>query len=84
VSVRMLYWHYNKGDPALRSINRFLLAYFVARIVYFFFIFGDISGDMATFCGLLGLSAALNRPESRVEEAPVLPVQRPLTIPAQA
>jgi hypothetical protein len=52
--------NYRYGDPALRTVNTFLLVTFGAHIIFFILIFGDISSDMAYFCGWLGLSIALN------------------------
>jgi hypothetical protein len=52
--------NYRYGDPALRTVNTFLLAAFVARIIFFIFIFGDMGSDMTYFSGWLGLSVALN------------------------
>lgn len=48
------------GDPALRTFNTFLFTSFVVKIISFFFIFGALSGDVAAFAGLLGLSISLN------------------------
>jgi O-antigen ligase len=59
-SLRALYHNYQYGDPALLQINRFLFAYFLAKIVFFFSVFGSLYSDMATFTGLIGLSLSLN------------------------
>jgi hypothetical protein len=48
------------GVPELRNINRFLFAYFVARILFFMFIFGSLYADLICFTSLLGLSVSLN------------------------
>jgi hypothetical protein len=48
------------GDPALQTINTFLLTAFVAKIIVFIFIFGGLPSDIAGFTGLLGLSISLN------------------------
>jgi hypothetical protein len=48
------------GDPALKSINTFLLAAFLTKIIVFFFIAGALSSDILTFAGYLGLSISLN------------------------
>ena len=52
--------NFRYGDPALRKINTFLLAFFVARVIFFFLIFGAISTDLYIFTGTIGLSVALN------------------------
>jgi hypothetical protein len=58
--IWVLYNNYRYGDPALRTVNTFLLAVFVAQIIFFILIGGDIGSDMLHFCGWLGLSVSLN------------------------
>lgn len=58
--IRTLSRNYKHGHPELRTINGLLLAAFTARTIFFFFVFGSISSDMAIFAGLLGLGVALN------------------------
>jgi hypothetical protein len=48
------------GDPALQTINTFLLTAFVAKTFVFIFVFGGLPSDIAGFAGLLGLSISLN------------------------
>ncbi len=69
VAIRYLYRNFRHGDPALHSINTFLLACFVARLTYFVGIFGLFSMDLFLFTGLVGLSAALNGRELPEKEA---------------
>jgi hypothetical protein len=57
---RVLYRNHKFSDPALQSINTFLLSYFVARALYYFIGFGSFSSDLSLFLGLLGFSVALN------------------------
>jgi len=59
-SVRVLRRNYLWGDSAYQRINAFLLAYFVARIVLFFAVFGSLYSDMAVFASLVALSVSLN------------------------
>lgn len=59
-ALRMLYRNYRHGDPALRIINTFLLAAFIARFIFYWAIFGAFASDLAVFAGLAGLSVALN------------------------
>jgi hypothetical protein len=72
--IRVLYANYRYGDPELKTVNSFLLAAFVAQTIYFLFVFGDLSGDMIKFCGLLGLGVSLNngmrRPAPATRPAP--------------
>jgi hypothetical protein len=54
--------HQNRlyGDPALHTINTFLFALFLAKIIYFIFIFGALAFEMMSFAGYLGLGISLN------------------------
>jgi len=59
-AARVLYLNYRYSDPALQRVNTFLLAAFVGETLFFIFGFGDLSGDMMKFTGLLGLSVSFN------------------------
>jgi hypothetical protein len=59
-AIRVLYANYHYGDPALQTVNTYLLAAFIAQAIYFLFAFGDLSADMMKFTGLLGLSVSFN------------------------
>jgi hypothetical protein len=59
-SVKVLHQNYLYGNPAYANINRFLLSYFVVKIIFFIVIFGGFSSDMAAFAGLIGISVSLN------------------------
>jgi hypothetical protein len=69
--IWVLYNNYRRGDPALRTVNTFLLVAFVGRIIYFMSIFGDIGYDIQIFGGFLGLSVSLNGGVSRHTPPPV-------------
>jgi hypothetical protein len=58
--LRVMYQNYRYGDPAYHHMNIFLMAYFTAKVVFFFFVFGSLHGDLVMFLGLLGLSVSLN------------------------
>ena len=58
--IRMLYLQCKYGDPDFQTINQGLLALFTVRVIYFWFFFGAVASDMATFAGILGLSLAIN------------------------
>lgn len=72
-SFRALYLNYHHGDPDLKIINTFLIAYFAARLVFFTAVFGGFYGDLAVFSGIVGLSIALNHG-----------IRKPVTVPAIA
>ena len=59
-SLRALYDNYRHGDPAFRTINIFLFAYFLTKVFMFLVIFGAIEGDLASFAVLIGLSISIN------------------------
>jgi hypothetical protein len=58
--ARFLYTMYQECAPALRKINAFLFALFLARVLFFFFVFGSLFNDLYYFTGILGFSVALN------------------------
>jgi len=57
---RFLYTVYRQSVPELARINAFLLALFLARVLFFLFFFGTLSGELYYFTGILGFSVALN------------------------
>ena len=71
-AVRFLHHNYRFGDPALHRINTVLMALFVAKMLFFLFIFGAFYSDLFFFTGLAGLAVSLNGPPgARVpKEAP--------------
>jgi hypothetical protein len=58
--LKVMWANYKYGDPDLRRINVFLLSYFIAKIVVFFFVFGGFYLDMFGFAGVVGLAVSLN------------------------
>jgi hypothetical protein len=58
--LRALRLNYRYGDPALQTVNGFLLASFAASLITFLFMGGALSTDLMRFTGILGLSVALN------------------------
>lgn len=58
--ARALYLNFRHGDGHLKAVNTLLLAYFIARIVFFFVVFGSFYNDVPQFCGILGLGISLN------------------------
>lgn len=58
--TKYLHRQYKHGLPELRVINTFLLAYFLARFVFFVLAFGGFFSDLFIFTGIVGLSVSLN------------------------
>ncbi len=59
-SLRALFFNYRYGDPALRTLNTFLFALFITKILIFLIVFGSLYSDMAPFVGVIGFSVSLN------------------------
>jgi hypothetical protein len=59
-SMRALWLNRKFGEEHLRTVNSFLFAYFLAKTIFFFFVFGNFYSDIPQFCGLIGLSMSLN------------------------
>jgi hypothetical protein len=60
MALRLLNSNRIHGPPELRRFNNFLFALFVARILFFIIVFGDLASDMMIFTGIAGVSIALN------------------------
>ncbi len=58
---RVLWRNRNKGEGIFKRVNLFLLTYFIAKTIFFFFVFGAIASDLFVFTGLVGLSVSLNQ-----------------------
>ncbi len=56
----MLRSNYLFGDPSLTQVNTFLLAYFVARLIFYIVFYGQFDLDLPMFAGVVGLSVCLN------------------------
>lgn len=59
-SIRVLWANYKYGDPALKRLNTYFLAMFIAKMLIFFFIFGGFYSDITIFAGLIGFSVSMN------------------------
>ena len=57
---RILIRNYRYGDSQLISLNTFFLAAFMAKILFFIFLFGAIHSDLVTLVGMVGLSISIN------------------------
>ena len=72
--LRILYRNWKYGDPELKTINAFLLAWYLQRYLTFFFIFGGFEMDLGLFARTVGFSVALNGGLRGPVRAPVEPV----------
>ncbi|HPY31053.1 MAG TPA: O-antigen ligase family protein [Verrucomicrobiota bacterium] len=68
--ARVLYANYRYGNPGLRTINRFLFAYFLVRIFFFIAVFGSFYTEFSIFTGLVGFGLSLNGGVTRQSPAP--------------
>jgi hypothetical protein len=59
-SMSVLRRNLRYGVPELRTINTFLLAYFLARLLFYLVFYGQFDLDFFQFTGTIGLSIALN------------------------
>jgi hypothetical protein len=76
---RMLYRNWVLGHPELTNINRFLLVYFLARLVLFLFVVGSLCDELYQFSCLAGLAVSLNAAaKPRVVEEPEEEYKEPL------
>ena len=72
--VRVLHRYFKRGDEEFRTVNALLLSLFVARILFFFCVFGAVYQDLFQFTGLLGLAVAINGTEP-LKDGPELAVK---------
>ncbi len=68
-ALRYLLYNHRFGNPSLQTINTFLLAFFIAKLISFIIIFGSLFSDLFFFTGIAGLSASLNGEPVKVREA---------------
>jgi hypothetical protein len=73
-SISVLWKNYRYGEADLHKINTFLLCYFLAKTIMFFFVFGGLYGDLVAFVGVIGLNISLN---GGVAAKPALATERP-------
>jgi len=72
-AIKVLWANHKYGDPEIKGFNVFLLSYFLAKTILFFFIFGGLYGDLVVFVGLVGFSISLNGGVAKPVTAPVHP-----------
>jgi O-Antigen ligase len=84
--LRALYLNHRYGPARLKTVNTFLLALFLARIIMFLFVFGSSYSDLALFAGHIALSLSLNGGVRKAVQPPVRatgPIGRKFQYPAR-
>jgi len=71
-SYRVLLDNWRHGDPELRYVNTFVLAYFLTRLAFFLTIFGSFHHELSAFTGLVAMSICVNGGVRKPAPAPVL------------
>jgi hypothetical protein len=66
------------GEGYLHTANNFIFAMFIAKTVFFFFVYGNFYTDVYQFSSLVGLSMSLNYGIRR--PVVVKPVYRPIAL----
>lgn len=81
--ARALWLNYRFSPPELLNVNRFLLAVFIVRLLFYLTLYGQFDLDLPLFTGLFGLSVALNGGIRRAApaEAPAATEPRPASAP---
>ncbi len=74
-ALRVTYRNYKYGDPELKTVNTFLLAFNIQHLFGFFFVIGAFSGDIGGFAKMAGFSVALNWGVCGPARQPVTAVQ---------
>jgi O-antigen ligase len=77
-SIRALWLNRKYGEGHLQTANNFILAMFLAKTVFFLFVFGNFYTDVYQFCSLVGLSLCLNYGIRK--PVVVKPVYRPIVL----
>jgi hypothetical protein len=60
-SLRVLWKNYKYSEPDILNLNRFLLCYFISKLLFFIFIFGALYLDLLNFTATIAFSVSLNR-----------------------
>lgn len=56
----VLYHNWRYGPPEYRNLNAFLLTMFLAKVIFFFLVFGALSSELVLLTSIVGLSISLN------------------------
>jgi hypothetical protein len=72
-SIKVLWRNYKYGDPEMKTINTFLLSYFIAKAFIYFIVFGGFCSDLFVFVGTVGINISLNGGVAKPVPATVRP-----------
>ncbi len=77
VGFKVLRNNLKYGDSTIRKVNLFVYSAFIARVIFYFIMYGQFDTDLEVFAGLIGLSMALNGGAlgSRPRREPELPAR---------
>lgn len=73
-SLIALYKNYRYSPPELQLVNNFLFAFFMAKSIFFVFLFGALEVDLWTFASAIGLSIAINNGVREKPQKPALKI----------
>jgi hypothetical protein len=57
---RALLYNYRHGSEELKLVNTLMLSLFLSKVISFFFVFGSLHSELASFTGLVAMSVCLN------------------------
>lgn len=86
-SLRVLWTNHKNSEPDMRTVNTFLLCFFISKLLFFLVFFGAFYIELVLFASTAALSISINR---GVRKAPIKEVSRqpasaqPETIPPRA
>jgi hypothetical protein len=65
-SIKVLWLNWKNSAPEVLNVNKFFFLYFIAKLIFFIFIFGAFYVDILFFTTLVALSLSINRGVLRV------------------
>jgi len=71
---KLLYSNFMRGDPDMKIINGVILAYFIVKVFFFFFLVGGFYVDLISFTATVGLSVCLNGERFRQPQREISPI----------
>jgi hypothetical protein len=77
-SIRALWINYKNSEPEMRTVNTFLLCFFLTKVLFFVVFFGAFYVELVLFTSTIALSISINRGVRTVrrEQVSVQPARR--------